>query len=114
MPCDLDQIKVLYRDRNCQLWGIPYRMRPGQSPMHLWNARAVNQNINLDDWRWLGTLGWYGSMTKDEQEQTKAFLTPLRDAGWLPGNPHEWVDLAEAARQEQTERDQAVLDFLTA
>lgn len=121
MPTPLEDIKVLYRDANLNLWGIPYRMRPGQSPTDLFKANREyvaplpghygSKQVSLDDWRWLGSPGWYGTLTKDEQVAVTAFLAPWRDSGWVPGGYREWTDLTEAAQQDQQERDQAVLDY---
>lgn len=89
---DLSKIVVLYRDRNLQLWGIPYRMREeiGQTPRHLqepggrsgplpagWygsQSREEQSAHNTRDWVWLGSPGWFGSMSAADMEQVKAYL----------------------------------------
>lgn len=123
MPCDLSQIKVLYRDANMNLWGIPYQMRPGQSPSDLFKANRAYQapkpghygskQVSLDDWRWLGSPGWYGAMTNEARAATVAFLTPWQISGWVPREGQEWTDLTEAVQSDQRERDEALLDYLT-
>jgi hypothetical protein len=104
--CDIRMLRcvdldVLYRDRNLGLWGIPYKMRPGQSPRDLKDAHDNYRwpapghygpkRISLDDWVYLGHPGWYGSMTPAKQEAVKAFLAQHRDS--IPGYPHEWSEL---------------------
>ena len=88
---NLASIRVLWRDRNGGLWGIPYGMRPGQSPHNLWDSTTlVRLNTNGMDlghrtpapgprpgWIWLGGAGWYGSMTADQIQAVQAFLAPL-------------------------------------
>lgn len=83
----LNTIKVLYRQPDTlALWGIPYEMRRGQQPRDLWERRG-------DSWIWLGSPGWYGSMSKSDQAAVKAFLDQHREA--VPENPHEWSLLAD-------------------
>jgi len=66
---DLDTIRVLYRrDDSLELFGVPYKMRPGQGPKDIFRAG------NAKGWVWLGGPGWWGSMTKGEQALVKAFL----------------------------------------
>lgn len=86
---NLDTIRVLYRDENLQLWGIPYEMRReiGQSPRHL--AKAGNTK----GWVWLGSPGWWGSLSGSDQEAVKAFLDKHRDA--VPGNWYEFSTLSD-------------------
>jgi len=95
----LAEIKVLWRrpDMLC-LYGLPYVLRPGQSARDLWNARERYvppapghygaANITLDSWLWLGSPGWWGPLTKDEQAQIAAFLASK--AGQIPDFPGEW------------------------
>ncbi len=101
----LDSIRVLYREADTlALWGIPYKMRPEQSPRHLkqaqrdWKApkpgwHGSNQ-IDLSDWIWLGNPGWDYDIPEPERVRIKAFLAKHKDL--IPGNPHEWVELPEA------------------
>jgi hypothetical protein len=35
---DYDSIKILFRAPNLELYGIPYLMRDGQTPKHLWES----------------------------------------------------------------------------
>lgn len=86
---DLARIRVLWRrhDGGMALYGIPYPMRPGQNPRHLWDAG------NTKDWIWLGQPGWWGSMPKSEITATVTFLAELPAA--VPVSPGEWCDLKE-------------------
>lgn len=81
----LDTIRVLYTaPETLSLYGIPYQMRPGQAPRDIgvgWRS----------DWIWLGSPGWFGSMTVDEIALVKAFLH--RVAIDIPQNPHEWTKI---------------------
>ena len=101
----LDTIKVLFRDPDTfALWGIPYEMRPGQQPGDLWRARRDytppppghygSKQIDLSDWIWLGTPGWWGSMSKAGQVEAQAFITRAQEADAIPMGPYEWVSLS--------------------
>jgi hypothetical protein len=92
MSARLDQIKILYRDVNMRLWGIPYEMRPGQQPWDLYSANRDHDNLvngtgpDLSDWIYI--------------EEIKVFLGTLPD-GALPVYPDEW-SLLEDFRQNCT------------
>lgn len=94
---DYSKIVVLYRrDDSLELFGIPYDMRPGQSPRHIWEGarryydglagmrtRATREAPNRDftaDWISLGVPG-------RETTETLAWLATLED---VPQGPHEW------------------------
>ncbi len=96
----LESLKVLW----CQpitlgLWGIPYDMRPGQSPADLWRSHHNwkparpgwygSKQISLSDWVCLGWPGWWGSIPKDEIEAIKTFLETHRND--IPQNPAEYT-----------------------
>lgn len=103
-------VKVLFRDPNTlALIGIPYRMRPGQQPGDLlraaaaaamsltrgaraWDLSRTSPSPDLSDWLWLGCPGWWGDLTKDDQEAIQAFLVGKELL--IPGGPWEWTDLA--------------------
>lgn len=89
MSRNLQTVRVLYRDANCQLWGIPYLMRRdvGQQPRDLQRAGRT------EGWIWLGSPGWWGHMTHAEQVETETFLARVKDQ--IPGNPFEWDELPE-------------------
>lgn len=104
MAIDLSSIRVLYRQPDTlALWGIPYDLRPGQSPRDLWNAprpdvlaRAAGRSgamIHapgpLDDWIWLGCPGWWCNIERADQQQIAAWLEKLGDL--VPDNPCEWA-----------------------
>jgi hypothetical protein len=88
---NLTTIKVLYRDRNLALWGIPYKMKTyeecgggrGQEPRDLDNAG------NHKGWIYLGNPGWYGAMSPEEQIQIKNFLEDQDPPGSYP----EWCEV---------------------
>lgn len=84
---DLDSIRTLYRQPDTlALWGIPYDMRPEQSPRDLWNAPHAPGP--LDDWIYLGCPGWWGSIEEADQKRITAWLA--RHAELVPENPCEW------------------------
>jgi len=74
---DFSKIKVLYRegDGSMKLWGIPYGMRPGQSPRDLRDAG------NTKDWIYLGVPG-------SEPKGVKEYLESVED--FVPDRPGEW------------------------
>jgi hypothetical protein len=79
----LQNIKILFRAPDTlALYGVPYEMRPGQQPGDLWRAG------NTKGWIWLGSPGWWGNMSPDDQAEVQAFLSKHHDA--IPGNPYEW------------------------
>ena len=98
---ELAKIRVLYRDGNLGLWGIPYDMRPGQAPRDIYRAHAEyvpprpgwygSKQVSIADWIWLGSPGWYGSKTSEQVEAIKAFLE--RYDPLVPGSWHEWSRL---------------------
>jgi hypothetical protein len=96
----LKTVKILFRAPDTlTLYGIPYGMRPGQQPGDLWRAHrdyvppklghyGPNQ-IDIADWIWLGTPGWFGNMNPEEIQTVQAFLAEKK----VPGNPYEWDEL---------------------
>ena len=98
----LETIRVLFREPLVlTLWGIPYDMRPGQSPRDLWKAHHEwtaprpghygSPQVSLGDWIYLGHPGWFGSLPKDRIEAVKAFLERVKEH--VPGNDNEWTQL---------------------
>lgn len=79
---NLSNIRVLYRDVNCQLYGLPYDLRPGQSPRDLQRAGKTQ------GWIWLGGGGWWGNMSEEDQRACQAFLSQHADV--VPRNPYEY------------------------
>lgn len=116
MKRDLRSVRVLYRDRNLQLWGIPYDLRPGQSPRDLFDSRtepvlgthygqARSAPGPRADWIWLGAPGWYSTMSPGERNETKAFLAGLD----VPKNAHEWTRVhRENPERRGTARAEAI------
>ena len=93
---DLRKIKILFRTADLALYGIPYDLRPGQQPIHLWRAHQDyvpnpgqygSRRIDLSDWLYLGSPGWWGNLSKDDQTAIQAFL----EGKDVPGNPYEWT-----------------------
>lgn len=107
---DLSKIRVLWRQSDTMsLWGIPYEMRTevGQSPRDIVKAEWPSKRPWThgkappekssgqvpSDWIWLGSPGWWGSMTPEEIAATEAFLASL-PAGLIPEWPNEFVSIA--------------------
>lgn len=79
----LATIRVLFRrDDSLELFGIPYEMRPGQSPRDLWRAGRT------DGWIWLGSPGWWGHLDSVAQHEIRTFLA--ENAADVPDGPFEW------------------------
>lgn len=57
--------------------------------MSLWGERADGSRV------WLGSPGWWGSMTRAEREEVQAFLAPLRALDAVPTHPGEWALLSD-------------------
>lgn len=102
----LSTIKVLWRaPDHLALYGIPYELRPGQSPRDLWRAyheweapkpgHYGSKRISLDDWVYLGNPGWFGTMTRPEIQLVEEFLAAHKQE--VPGNPYEWSRLNSEA-----------------
>lgn len=101
----LGSIRVLYRDSNLALWGIPYDMRPGQSPSDLKRAHDLyipppygtygSKQISLADWIYLGSPGWYGNLSAEQISSIKSYLNGL-DATLIPRGYNEWVCLTDS------------------
>jgi hypothetical protein len=85
----LETIRVLYRDLNLSLWGLPYNLRPGQAPRNLQDAG------NTAGWIWLGSPGWFGGMTIAEMDEVREYLA--RHAVYVPGNAYEHSTLESEA-----------------
>lgn len=85
-PEALAAVVLLYRDAggSMQLWGIPYDMRPGQSPRDLQRAN------NTAGWLWLCSPGWYGDVSPDEKALLLAYLDRQRAADRIPERPGEF------------------------
>ena len=94
----LDSIRVLWRGPapRLVLWGIPYAMRPGQSPYDLWKAYHEEKDR-------LSRSGWYGReqtlnlndwvpLEPSYREDIQAFLR--KHAADVPQNHPEWSELA--------------------
>ena len=80
---DLDSVQILFRQNDTMsLWGLPHGLRPGQSPRDL---QEVN---NTKGWIWLGTPGWWGSISRSDIEKIRKFLEGVGDM--VPFHPGEW------------------------
>jgi hypothetical protein len=108
----LQTIKVLYRAPDTlALYGIPYEMRPGQSPRDLQHARDSwtpakpghygSKQVDLSDWIFLGYPGSRGTLSASEGEAIAAYLA--EHSGLIPGGPCEWSRVADSlARRIET------------
>lgn len=90
-------IRVLWRAPDTlDLWGIPYEMRPGQTPLDLFRASQKTHPTrgfltSIADWVWLGQPGWWGHLRRDEQTLIRAYLEKYADL--VPKNPPEFCSL---------------------
>lgn len=83
---------TLYLDNNLQLWLIPYPMRRdvGQAPRHLVSAG------NTHGWVWLGSPGWYGSLSPELIVECKRMhADEARDLQWH----NEWEEIVLEAEK---------------
>lgn len=116
---DLDKIVVLWRQPDTlALWGIPYAMRNEcqQTPYDLWRAaheyRAPStragqaKRVNLSDWIWLGSPGWWGGLLPEERTAIEVWLAPLAMLDLIPRDVCAFVDLQKAFRGQTY--DQAI------
>ena len=107
---NLAEVKILFRESDTLvLWGIPYEMRSGQQPADIlrgyekrYRPCGIPSTARLQHpknyWLWLGSPGWWGGMTKDEQALVRAFLAKYADA--VPNGPNEWARLAKFTERE--------------
>jgi hypothetical protein len=98
----LASIRVLFRrDDSLCLYGIPYDMRPGQSPGDIWRASKGYAAASIvlraprvdhtSEWIWLGSPGWWGSMSPESRARVEAWLAA--HDGVIPEGPFEWCAL---------------------
>jgi hypothetical protein len=79
---DVDAIRVLFREcYTLTLWGIPYRMRPGQAPKDI---------VNRVEWIYLGQPGWFYGSTGDH-EAADRWIDAHRDL--IPMGHYEWTEV---------------------
>jgi hypothetical protein len=92
-------IRVLWRAPDTlTLWGLPYELRPGQTPYDLFKASKIPHPergflTSIADWVWLGQPGWWGHLDKPHQKMVEKFLEKHRDN--IPRNPPEFCTLPE-------------------
>lgn len=95
-------IRVLWRAPDTlTLWGLPYDLRPGQTPYDLFKASQKPHPTHpergfltsIADWVWLGQPGWWGHLDKPSQEMVEKFLEKHRDN--IPSNPPEYAYLTK-------------------
>ena len=103
LPGKLAAIKVLWlQPDHLSLWGIPYRMRDdvGQTPNHLRRAYDEwvqppygtfgSKRVDLSDWIWLGSPGWWGNLSKADRAVIEAWLAQPHVKASIPQGPGEW------------------------
>jgi len=84
----LASIRVLYlRPDSLCLYGIPYDMRPGQSPRDIVKYKDHPQH----GWIWLGSCGSYAGLFAERVAEIEAFLAAWKE--YIPENPHEFCVL---------------------
>jgi hypothetical protein len=86
----LARVVVLFRQSDSlSLWGIPYRMRPGQSPRDILRG-PLGKYGPPADWVYLGSPGWWGDLTARDRALVEALLAGADD---VPTGPYEWCYL---------------------
>lgn len=83
-PAGLRQIQVVYLDRNFIFWGLPYGLRPGQSPRDI--DRGPFGDRFRDEWVYLGSTTFYYGQ-QHERELAVQFLNALERTGDQPDYP---------------------------
>lgn len=92
---DLGSIRILFRAPDTlDLWGIPYLMRRdvGQAPRHLFRSEVPGAGAG---WIWLGSPGWYGHLSRDEQALVREYVEAARGRDEIPGHPYEWCEVTQ-------------------
>lgn len=94
------------------LYGIPYLMREGQSPNDLRRAHDEfvepppgsygSKRIDLSDWIWLGSPGWWGSYSRADFNAIKAWLELPHVVGNIPDRGGEFCTIDEPSTKEGT------------
>jgi len=89
----LASIRVLFRrDDSLCLYGIPYGMRPGQSPRDLWRFDQEHPGVGaLTGWAYLGSPGWWLHWSGEERAVLESWLRACGDQ--VPCYPFEWSTL---------------------
>jgi hypothetical protein len=103
---DLAKIRVLYRKPlTLALYGIPYEMRPGQSPRdiergvqeardhwyRLHPSAKMHSPFPTDftaEWIWLGSPGWWGEISAEDRTVIEPWIRGLGDL--VPTFSGEW------------------------
>lgn len=111
----LRAVKVLYLDQHLTLWGLPYELRPGQSPRDIERAPRPHTCTGRcygcgggeprgipDDWIYLGNCGSWGHLEIEQVELAKAWLKTQHKLGY-------WYESAavEPLTEEQWARVEA-------
>jgi hypothetical protein len=102
----LASIRVLFRAPDTlALYGIRYEMRAGQAPRDLWLAgrraeagtapRSAAYSDPRNEWIWLGSPGWWGTMPRESRARVEAWLA--KHALAIPQNPYEWCRIAPSS-----------------
>ncbi len=84
----LATIVGVYLDANFQLWGFPYRMRPGQQPRDITEGPTGTRTFT-----WIKGTRWYGNRNRAEVEIIDRWVADVRATGCLPESPFEWCYL---------------------
>jgi len=114
----LSEIVVLWRQPDTMaLWGIPYDMRPGQSPRDLYEGRKVPDTLAAargwygrtipspgprEGWIWLGSPGWWGNLDQRSQDTISSWLDGVTAGNRLdlPQGPAEWILVSDLALKQ--------------
>ena len=105
----LSSVRILFRaPETLALWGIPYELRPGQSPRDLWDSTSIADTLAhargvygatirtpgpREGWVLISPApGWWGSMSRDDQAEAKAFIAEHKES--VPEHAYEWSSLA--------------------
>lgn len=108
---NFDSIKILWRHPyNGYLYGIPYELRPGQTPNDLFKAKWPGKPMSPGDRESV----WSGGKDSDtvpndwilvrEYEAGSEWWKDKKQRDLVPGQPYEWQRLTESTTKQLVEQ----------
>lgn len=87
---NLRRVRVVVYDGNAFL-GVPYEMREGQQPLDVIERYRHGHN-GAPAWVWLGSPGWYGTMSFEQRTMAQTIVERCGRVAWYKGC---WTTLPE-------------------